>query len=173
MATINLVRQDRAIPSEKDLAIIRSFLFGLIDGHGEEDMRAWRLFWRKVLNLEIGELLSLVTEFSRSGPFHRRHMKIEQMVFDSQERFTDFEQFRVWLKIGAGWVNWFPGAKGGIVPVPRSISYRKADEAQFREFHIKVIEFLRGGHAAHRLWPHLDAARGAEMVETILGGFGE
>jgi len=28
------------------------------------------------------------------------HMKIEQSVFDAQERFDDFEQFRYWLKLG-------------------------------------------------------------------------
>ena len=136
-------------------------------------MRAWRLFWRKVLNLKSASCFT-GDRVTRSGPFHRRH-EDREMVFDSQGAGLPVSTVpcRLKTKIGAGWVNWFPGAKGGIVPVPRSISYRKADEAQFREFHIKVIEFLRGGHAAHRLWPHLDAARGAEMVETILGGFGE
>jgi hypothetical protein len=111
--------------------------------------------------------------FPRSGPFHRRHMKIEQTLFDAQERFTDFQMLRDWLKIGAAWVVWVPGAKGGIVPLPKSISYAKADEEEFRQFHSQVIEFLRGEHAAPYLWKHLGKEKSYEMMDSILEGFGE
>ena len=48
----------------------------------------------------------------------------------------------------------------------------KADQAQFEDYHGKVIAFLRGQHAAPFLWRHLgnDAHW---MMDSILGGFNE
>lgn len=153
--------------------VVRDFLFGLFSGATDEDDKRWNRFWRMVTSKEAGELFNIETVFPRYTPFHKRHMKIEQDVFNAQERFTDFEMFRDWLKIGAGFVEWVPGAKGGIVPLPKSISYAKTDEQEFREFHENVMVFLRGEHAAPYLWRHLGAAGSHEMMDTILLEFGE
>jgi len=172
MSKITILRTDIAPPDEPMREALRRFLFGVIDGFNKDDKRAWRRFWKRVISMEPGEMLAAEMVFPRSGPFHRRHMKIEQAVFDAQERFEDFEMFRDWLKIGAGWVVWVPGAKGGIVPLPKSISYAKADEEEFRKYHDQVIDFLRGPHAAAFLWRHLGAGAD-EMMKSILVGFGE
>lgn len=97
-------------------------------------------------------------------------MAIEQAIFDGQERFSDFNQFRNWLKIGAGHVDWMPGAKGGIVPLPKSISYADLEEDEMREVHEAMMAFLRGPHAAPYLWKHLGDEAG-EMMLSILRGF--
>ena len=39
----------------------------------------------------------------------------------------------------AGWTGCRP--KGGVIPVPRSISYRKTDQAEFERYHGLVMEF--------------------------------
>ena len=172
MSRITLVRGAEELPGESVLQVVRRFLFGLFDGWSKTDKRGWRKLWRRLMDLEPGEFAVLEFVVPRSSPYHRRHMAIEAAVFDAQERFDDFEQFRLWLKIGASWVVWVPGAKGGIVPLPRSISYAKADQADFEIYHGQVIDFLRGEHAAPFLWRHLgDGAH--EMIEQILGGFGE
>jgi len=121
--------------------------------------------------MEHGEVVEVGTRVPRSGPFHRFHMAMEQAVFDAQERFTSFEQFRNWTKIGAGFVTWCPGAKGGIVPLPKSISYAELEEQEMREFHDSMLAFLRGPHAAPFLWKHLDPAEAAEMMDAVLRGF--
>jgi hypothetical protein len=100
-------------------------------------------------------------------------MKIEQDVFNAQERFTDFEMFRQWLKIGAGFVVWVVGAKGGIVPLPKSIAYASIEEQDFREFHDNVIDFLRGEHAAMYLWKHLGKQGAYDMMDSVLREFNE
>lgn len=173
MTTIHIIRTDQQMPDEKALEGARALLFGAFDGWSELDKKAWRRWWKRIIGMEPGEMARVDTVIPRSGPFHRRHMAIERAFFDAQERFTDFDMFTYWLKVGAGWVTWAAGPKGGVVPVPNSISYGKADEDEFREFHGKVVDFLRGPHAAKYLWPHLDASRGAEMVESILIGFNE
>lgn len=172
MSRITLVRGTEPMPPETVLGHIRGFLFGLFDGWTANDKSAWRKLWKRLMDLEPGEFAVIEFVIPRSTPFHRRHMKIEADVFDAQERFKDFDMFRDWLKIGASWVVWVPGAKGGIVPLPKSISYAKADQTEFEQFNKQVIEFLRGPHAAPYLWKHLgDKAHG--MMDSILQEFGE
>jgi len=170
MSEITLVRQhDKAI-SEPDKMAARRVIFGAIDGMGDKGRKQWRRFWSAALRMEPGEIITVTTHKARSGPFHRRHMAIETAVFEAQERFTDFEMFRYWGKVGAGWVTWAAGPRGGVVPVPKSISYAAADDGEFREFHDQLIDFYRGPHAARYLWPHLKD-KADEMMESILQGF--
>lgn len=172
MSKITITRSNLAMPAA-GLEAARAILFGVIDGFTQDDKRAWRRFWKRLVGLEPGEMAVAEMAFPRSGAFHRRHMKIEQTIFDGQERFEDFDQFRYWLKVGAGWVTWAAGPNGGVVPIPKSISYAKADEEEFRRYHDKVIAFLRGPHAAKYLWKHLSETERAAMVEALLEGFGE
>jgi len=173
MAEIVLVRQPDIELTENDKAAARRVVFGIVDGMGEQHQRRWRRLWNRLMRLEPGEMMTFISHLARSGPFHRRHMLIEQRVFEAQERFDDFEIYRYWLKVGAQWVVWVPGPTGGVVPVPRSVSYAKADEHEFQEFHAKTMVFLRGPHAAGYLWPHLSPMAAAEMMETILESFDE
>lgn len=172
MSRVTIVKTADGLPAEPILSHVRGFLFGLFDGWSNDDKRGWRKIWKRLTNLEPGEFAVIEFVIPRSSPYHRRHMAIEAAVFDAQERFQDFEMFRDWLKIGAGWVEWVPGAKGGIVPLPKSISYAKADQADFEQYHTKVIGFLRGEHAAPFLWRHL-GAESHDMMDTILSGFDE
>lgn len=172
MSTINVTRTNIELPEKEALEIVSRFLFVCFRGFGKQDDARWRRLWKRLINLEPGEMMVIETVFPRSGPYHRRHMAIEQQVFDAQDRFHNFEQFRYWLKVGAGWVTWAAGPSGGVVPIPKSISYRDADEAEFRMYHAQVIEFLHGPHAAVYLWKHLgDEAH--TMMNTILEGFEE
>ncbi len=170
MSAINLMRTDKAMPENLDAA--RELLFGALDGFNRDDKRAWRRFWKRLMDMEPGEMALIEAKMPRSGKYHRRHMAIEQAVFDAQERFQSFEQFRYWLKVGAGWVTWAAGPKGGVVPIPKSISYANADQEEFTRYHEAVTEFLRGPHAAKFLWRHLGDGANA-MMSGILEGFEE
>ncbi len=173
MSTINLMKTDLDPPTEQDRGVLNRFLLGYIDGFNRDDKRAWRRFLKRLMGMEPGEMARIEAWMPRSGPYHRRHFAIINSVFDAQERVKSLDQFVIWLKIGSGWVDWMPGAKGGIVPIPKSISYAKADEEEYRRYHEQVIGFLRGAHAADYLWPHLKGDRSAEMMNTILEGFNE
>ena len=172
MSKVTLILTADAFPAESILEHVRRFLFGLFDGWNASDKRGWRKIWKRLAELEPGEFAVIEFVIPRSSPFHRRHFAILNAVFDSQERFDDLDRMRDWLSIGAGHVTWVPGAKGGIVPLPKSISYAKADQQEFEEYHRKVVTFLRGPHAPAFLWKHLgnDAHW---MIDSILEGFGE
>jgi len=172
MPKIQVVRTRAPKPDESSMIIIRSFLFECFKGATDIDDKRWRRFFEYATNKEAGEIFDVELTFPRYTPYHKRHMKIEWDVFKSQEKFSDFEMFRNWLKIGAGFVEWVAGAKGGVVPLPKSISYSELSELEFHEFHDNVIAFLRGEHAAPYLWKHLEA-KSHDYMSEILAGFNE
>lgn len=171
MAEILLAKFDASL-SDQDREVLRRALFGVVDGVDERNRKAWRRFWNGALRKEVGECFSVRTWFPRNGRFHRLHFALEQAVFEAQERFTDFDSgFRPWLKIGAGHVRWLPGPRGGVIPVPLSISYAELDDEAMSEFHGKVIAFLREARPQKVLWPHLAPEKREAMMESILSEF--
>lgn len=171
MTSITLAKRTDSALTEQQRKVLRAYLFNAIDGLSEADKKSWRRFWNWINRAGSGEIFSIETWTPRNGGFHRMHMVLETQVFQAQDRIKNFEQFRTWLKIGAGFVDWMAGPKGGVVPVPRSISYKKCDEETMRQFHDDAVAFLRTEHAQHYLWPHLPADKAEEMVETILASF--
>ena len=172
MTDIVLVRSDASPVSDADATAARRVLFGQIDGLSEAHKKSWRRLWNWFLkSAEPGEMVEIKTHRERLGWFHRKHMAMEQQLFESQERFDNFKQFRNWLKIGAGHCVWVPGPKGGTFPVPSSISYAELEQDAMEKVHDAMLVFLRTEHAQKTLWKHLDSARRSEMMEGVLGGF--
>ena len=173
MSTITLVKQQATEIPEEDRAAARRVLFGMVDGLGEGGRKQWRRFVNGLMSLEPGEMVSIKTHKARSGPFHRRHMAIETAVFEAQEKFESFEQFRNWLKVGSGFCDWIAGPKGAVIPVPRSIAFDKLEDGDMRQVHDEMLKFLRSDHAGKALWRHLDATARMEMIESVLREFNE
>lgn len=173
MPEITLVRKPDMAVSEQDKDAARRVMFSYIDGLGETGRKQWRNFIRRLFNLEPGEMVSIETHQSRLGWYHRKHMALEQAVFNAQEKFEQFEAMRTWIKVGSGFVDWYPGPKGGVIPVPRSISYAKLEQGEMEQVHADMVVFLRSPHAQKTLWPHLSEADRSEMMETVLRSFGE
>lgn len=142
-----------------------------LQGFTEQDRAALAKFEKKKDSLEPGELMWFSTWFERSGPFHRRHMKMLQVVFEAQESFGDFFQFRKWTEVGAGHGE-FMEAAGKLAFIPKSIAYDKLDQAEMEDVHRRVKDFLRSAYALDKLWGHLSNDQRYEMIETLIGGFG-
>lgn len=153
---------------EPQRATVRHVLLDAVGGLDSTHDSRWRRFVNRLLRAEPGEVFELVNLVERSGQFHRRHMALEQRLFDHQERWLTQTAMRDWLKTGAGWVEWLPGARGGIVAVPRSTSYERCSDDEMRELHEAMVAFLHTAHAQRLLWPHLDARGRAAMLESVL-----
>ena len=173
MSEITLVRQSPVEIPEADRATARRVLFGIVDGLGEQGRKSWRRLVNGLMRLEPGEMVTIQTHKQRMGWYHRKHMALEQTLFESQERFENFKGFRDWLKVGAGHCDWYPGPKGGVFPVPKTISYSKLEQGDMEIFHAAAVEFLRTDHAGKTLWRHLAPMARVTMIETILAGFNE
>jgi hypothetical protein len=168
---IVLVKQTDDRLSEADAAIVRKFLFGHLSGATEKDTKAWYRFCRELNESGSGEYFSLKLERQRQGWFHRKHMGLISTVFKSQERIKDFEQFRLWLKVGSGFVDWMAGPTGGVFPVPKSIAFDKCSEEEMRDFHDNVTAFLRTEHAAKYLFPDSPIFLAESGIEEILSRY--
>lgn len=168
----SIVVRDKSIAvSDEDRATVLRVMLKALRGVDDQNQKRWALTWRRLLGMEHGECANVRTEMPRSGRFHRLHMKMEQDIFKAQERFDHFDMFRDWMKIGAGHVQWVPGAKGGVVPLPKSISYAAMEDPDFHEFHKNFLVFARGDHCAPYLWKHLAKELAHEMMESVLAGF--
>ncbi len=174
MPKLTISRTGLGWPSDSEMAVIRRFLFQVWCGFTDKDQKRWMTFWGRLKRAKHGEMFEVITWVPRNPKFHSYHMAMLMMVWDSQEVFAEFEDFRDWVKIGAGWVTWLPHPHGGDdIPKPRSISWAKADENQAREAHDKMLGFLHTNHAAAFLWPHLDPAQAQETMRTILEEFAQ
>lgn len=152
---------------EQDKAAVRRFLFDGLRGLDEQNDKRWKRFWSRIWKAEPGEVFHFLDVVDRSGPFHRMHMSLEQTLFDRQDRFTNMDRFRDWLKTGAGWGT-YTLVRERMKFVPRSTSYDECSDHEMKEVHVSMVAFLRTPRAQRRLWPHLDADRRTEMVESIL-----
>lgn len=165
--------RNRAITlTDQEKEIAKKAFDTCIQGIDDKHQKSWRRFVRHLFALEDGEIAEVSTKFPRSGPFHRFHMVVEMAVFQAQEKFAHEEQFRNWLKVGSGHVDWVAGPKGGVIPLPKSISYAELEEQDMREFHQNMLAFLRGPHAAPYLWKHL-GEKSHEMMASVLAQFDE
>jgi hypothetical protein len=164
-----LIIRDRSIHlSDLERSAASRALEHGLRGVDDKNHRRWLRFLRSVFSLEDGEIAQVGTRIPRCGVFHRHHMAVERAVFDAQQRFTHFEMFRNWVKIGCGFVEWVPGAKGGVVPLPKSIAFSELEEAPMRAFHADMLAFLRGPHAAAYLWKGLDADAANDKMRAVL-----
>lgn len=168
---IVLIKQtDQQLEGEPARAV-RGFLFDWFKGASEQDEKAWRRFMRAMNEGAAGEYFQFKIERQRVGWKHRKQMALEGKILKATERFTDREPFRLWLKVGAGFVDWVPGPKGGVLPVPRSLNFNTCSEEEFAEYRDQVAAFLRSAHCHKYLWPGLTEQAGAAAMETILEPF--
>lgn len=144
---------------------------GKLGGLGDKDQRAYARFKKMLDELGAGEFFTIDYWFPRNGSFHRKHMAMIAALYGAQERFEDETSFRKYLEIGAGYCTWAPGAKGGIVAIPKSIKYSKLDDEGLAELHEKVKAFARSARPQKWLWPHLTPAERSEMVESVVREF--
>lgn len=170
MSTIVLAKHFNPDLDEKTRRAVACVLFEVFGGVDPFEQKKWKGLWQTMMSAEQGEVFSLSVKIIRDGVFHRRHMKLESVIFDSQETYYSFAQFRNWLKTGAGFCEWHV-VRGQSVPVPKSISYEECDQLEIEKFHNDALVFLRTRHAQEQLWPALSATAAADMVEILLSEF--
>lgn len=166
MTSITISKQVNRGLNEQQRQVLGAVLFDLLDGVTEADKQEWRAVWRAIMQSTPNEVFRFKFWICRDGVFHRRHMKLESAVFESQERFTNFERFRDFLKVGAGFVEWRV-SRGKLVATPRSIAYDECDQAEMDRFHADAIAFLRTREAQKHLWPAVAAGIAEKGVESI------
>lgn len=89
-----------------------------------------------------GEIVSTDIKKARNLRFHRLFFALLQAVVANQERHSNVEDLLVELKLKVGHYQEHVTAKGEMVYVPKSISFDRMDELEFREFFRKAVVAL-------------------------------
>ena len=155
MATIAVTRNDE----------------GKIVGAGEKHAKAYARFRKALHELEPGEIFTLDFWLPRNPKLHGLHFALLTAVYEAQEQFADFDQFRQWAQVGAGHCDFVPGPTGRMVALPKSINWRTMDDADFADHHEAVKAFLRSQYATRFLWPAVNDQQGGEAMNAILEQF--
>lgn len=138
---------------------------GHLSGLGETNRRRYEKFKRVVTGLVPGETVQFSYRLPRSPQHHRYVFARLQALFERQESFADLEHLLVFLKVGAGFVEFMPGPNGQLVAVPKSIAWERLDEKEFTEVRESIWQFLWTKPAQQALWPHLSPDRRYAMVD--------
>jgi hypothetical protein len=144
---------------------------GKLTGLSEKDRRAYAKFKKRIEELVVGECFTLSFWFPRNAKLHKLHFAVIHALYEQQEQFSDPDDMRKWLYVGAGFCHFLPGPKGKMCAIPKSIAFDKLDDAEFSDLHAKVIDFMRTKYCTSFLWAHLPEHQAAEMIEGVLGGF--
>ena len=154
MSKITVVRCAEALPGERVLAGVRSFLFGLFDGWTAADKKAWRRFWKVLMSLEPGEFSLIEFVFPRNSKFHRKFFSMLHFAFDAWEpdrkRKTykgrpvskNFERFREDVLILAGFSEQTFDIRGNMKLKAQSISFAGMDDAEFERVYSAVATVI-------------------------------
>jgi len=109
------------------------------DEEAKQAIRRWK----------IGETLRCVITKPRCYTNHKKFFALLHLVFENQERYTDFVIFRKVVEIAAGHVDEFITLDGEVHYEVKSIDYSSLDEFEFddlfgRCMRVCVEHFLQG-----------------------------
>lgn len=177
MSNITITRTCAPLPEEAERVGLRKMLFECFRGANDTDDRAWKRFWKRITNLEPGEISFLDFIIPRNGKFHRKFFAMLDVGFDAwnpprkrrtykkREITKNREQFREEIIILAGFYEQTFNLKGEMRLRARSISFAKMEQPEFEQLYSAVVDvLLREVLHTYKGRAELDA-----VVERVLG----
>jgi hypothetical protein len=174
MSRFTITRTQMAMPDEKQLEGARALLFGTLDGFGEDGKKAWRRLWKRLVNLEPGELCEVQTVVPRNPRFHRKFFALLNIGFDAWEPAMahqgitvekNFDQFREEVIILAGHYVQTWTLAGEMRLRAKSISFSSMDDEEFEKVYNSVANVL----LSKILTTYADRAELDAVVDRMLG----
>lgn len=151
MGRFTITRTNLALPDEKGMAGASQFLFKAIDGYGKDDRASWRRFWKRIINLNPGDLVEVDMVIPRNQRFHRKFFALLEIGFDAWEPTLEhdgnpveknFEQFREDVTILAGHYVQTWTLDGEMRLRAKSISFASMDDEEFERVYSSVADVL-------------------------------
>ena len=173
MSRFTITRTGMAMPDERGLEGARALLFKALDGFGQDDKKAWRRLWKRLVNMEPGELAEVMFVVPRNPRFHRKFFALLNIGFEAWEPTLtheghvvekDFEQFRVDVTILAGHYVQTWTLDGEMRLRAKSISFASMDDAEFERVYSSVADVL----LSRVLTNYTDRAELDRVVEHIM-----
>ena len=105
-----------------------------------------------VSKMPQGKVMRCKYTFMRNAAFHRKGFNMLHQMFDMQEHFEQFEPFRKWLVMKAGFFKVIEAPNGYQIFEPESLSWGSMDNERFEKVYNALIDtFLQEfGHDISR-----------------------
>lgn len=154
MSDITITRTNVALPTDAELQAVRTVLFECIKGTTEQENKAWRRWWKRVINFDPGEISFLKFIVPRNGKFHRKFFALLQVGFETWDPKRtrksykgmavekNFEQFREDITILAGFYEQTFNLKGEMRLRAKSISFANMQDDEFETLYQSVVTVL-------------------------------
>lgn len=177
MSKVATTRTNTPLPSDAELTFVRQFLFECIRGTNQDEDRAWKRMWKRMIGLESGEISFWEFFIPRNPKFHRKFFALLDVGFDSWQPERKHkshkgmaveknrEQFREDITIAAGFYEQTFDLKGRMRIRAKSISFAKMDDAEFEKLYDAVVTVLLR-EVLHR---YKNRAELDSVVERIIG----
>ena len=78
----------------------------------------------------------------RNIRFHRKFFAQLGEARDMADTEYNAEQFRAYVTVGAGYAEFITDSEGGVVAIPKSISFASMDESQFERLYQDTLTFI-------------------------------
>lgn len=95
----------------------------------------------KAEQLRGKELMATFTQ-SRNIRFHKKFFALLGVARDMADTDYNAEQFRAYVTVGAGYCEFIQDSEGGVVAIPKSISFAKMDETEFNRLYNDALTFI-------------------------------
>jgi hypothetical protein len=98
--------------------------------HAQEDMQRLKNMDEFVIDVKM----------HRNPAFHRKSFALLKMIYDSQEGFTNFDLFREWVTMKAGYVITGQAPNGTTLFMAESLSFESMSQDKFEKWYSSVID---------------------------------
>ena len=105
----------------------------------------------KLADLGLDTLVKCSTSKHRNYQNHKRFFAFVKTAYDMQTFFDDFDIFRKWLIMGAGYFKSSVTPKGVTIFIPESIAFEKLDEEEFKQLFKKALNYYLKELCNHRV----------------------
>ena len=146
---------------------------GKLVGLGEKDKRSYARLKKKLDDLEPGEIMTFETWFDRNGKLQGLHHVMLQAVWNSQEQYEDYDEFRGACYCAVGYCWSIPGLDGKPFRIPKSTSYKDLDDGDFAKVHDKVWDWLYTEQATRMIWPLTPSLQAMNQMNELLEQFSD
>lgn len=114
----------------------------LIKGHNLSLKPADSQAERYLTKLAFGSEVTCQIRQPRNPKFHRKFFSLLQLVFDNQERYKDFEQFRDEIVMRAGYFEEHKHLTGKVSYRAKSLAYDSMDDIEFSQLYDACCEVI-------------------------------
>ena len=158
-----------------DMAVMKNNE-GKMQGVSPTDDSAWKVFWGKLKNINVGEMLKISFSTPRNQKFHKKYFALLNLGYEhwtparKHKKYKgvpvekNFDVFRDDIQIMAGFYTLSFGVDGAMKTVPKSISFANMEQDEFERVYDAVVNVILKNVLSNYTRADLD-----NVIEKMMG----